>query len=72
MGYLLEHVRESADIVLLNLPPVSCAETAWLASKTSGVLLLAQRGKTKRADLTIAQTELDQAGAAVLGAVFVK
>lgn len=70
IGYLLEHVRESADIVLLHLPPVSCAETPWLAGKVNGLLLLAQRGVTKRAELKSAQAQLDQAGAAVLGAVF--
>ena len=71
MGYFLEHVRGLADIVLLHLPPLSYPESSYLGAQLNGVLLFAQRGRTKRQEITAAQTTLKQAGAHLLGAVFI-
>ena len=72
LGFFLEHVRDLAEIVLLHLPPLAYPESGYLAGQLDGVLLCAQRGRTKRRDLAQAQATLQQANTIVLGAVFIR
>ena len=72
MDYFLEHVRESAEVVLLHLPPIIYPEAAWLANRLDGVVLVAQRGRTRQRDLAQANDILLRATAKTLGAIFIK
>jgi hypothetical protein len=47
------------------------APTLLLAALADGVILVARRARTKRADLSAARAEIDRAGGRLLGAVFV-
>ena len=69
---LLARLREDADIVLLDAPPVTLATDAVeLATRVDGVLLTVNAGHTRRGDAQRAKEQLAQVGANLLGAVIV-
>lgn len=72
MGVLLGRLREAADIVLLDAPPVlQTTDAAELAPQVDGVLLLVQAGRTKRAEAQRARDLLTRIGARIIGAALV-
>jgi len=72
MADLLARLREDADIVLLDAPPVTLATDAVeLATRVDGVLLTVNAGHTRRGDAQRAKEQLAQVGAHLLGAVMV-
>lgn len=72
MAGLLARLREDADIVLLDAPPVTLATDAVeLATRVDSVLLTVNAGHTKRGDAQRATEQLAQVGANLLGAVMV-
>jgi non-specific protein-tyrosine kinase len=72
MAGLIARLREDADIVLLDAPPVTLATDAVeLATRVDGVLLTVNAGHTKRGDAQRAKEQLAQVGANLLGAVMV-
>lgn len=70
MGEILAQLRNEADILLLDAPPVvAVADAAILASKVDGVLLVVQANKTKRDLARRAKAVLEKANANLLGVV---
>lgn len=70
LARLLERLREKADVVLIDSPPVTvAADAAVLASAVDGVVLVLSAGRTKRDVAQRAKEQLDNVGARILGAV---
>jgi non-specific protein-tyrosine kinase len=67
---LIATLREQADIVLFDAPPVvTVTDAAVLASKVDGVLLVINAGRTRREYAQRAKALLAQVHARVIGAV---
>jgi non-specific protein-tyrosine kinase len=67
---LIATLREQADIVLFDAPPVvAVTDAAVLASKVDGVLLVINAGRTRREYAQRAKALLAQVHARVVGAV---
>lgn len=67
---LIATLREQADIVLFDAPPVvTVTDAAVLASKVDGVLLVINAGRTRREYAQRAKALLAQVQARVVGAV---
>ncbi len=70
MDRVLDALKERADIVLLDSPPVvAVSDAAVLATKVDGVLLVVSAGRTKRDSIQTAKAKLQKVNANVLGAV---
>jgi capsular exopolysaccharide synthesis family protein len=70
MDRILELLKERADVVLLDAPPVvAVSDAAVLATKVDGVLLVVSAGQTKRDGVQAAKTRLEKVNANVIGAV---
>ena len=70
MDRVLDVLKERADIVLLDSPPVvAVSDAAILATKVDGVLLVVSAGQTKRESVQAARAMLEKVNANLLGAV---
>ena len=70
MADVLAQLRNEADIVLVDAPPIiAVSDAAILASKVDGVLLVVQANKTRRDLARNAKATLDKANANLLGVV---
>jgi len=70
MDRVLETLKERADIVLLDAPPVvAVSDAAVLATKVDGVLLVVSAGQTKRDSVQAAKAKLEKVNANLIGAV---
>ena len=70
MKSLLARLKEIADVVIVDSPPLAAfADAAVLSNKVDGVVLVIKAGKTKRDIVKSAIPILRQAGANLLGAV---
>lgn len=70
MDKLLAQLREEADIILLDAPPViAVTDAAILATKVDGVLLVVSAGQTKREHAQRAKALLEKVNARIVGAV---
>ncbi|MBU0492704.1 MAG: polysaccharide biosynthesis tyrosine autokinase [Chloroflexi bacterium] len=70
MKQLIARLRERADVVLLDSPPVlAVADASLLAAQASGTILVVDAGETRRDAVRRAKEALDKAEAKVLGAV---
>ncbi|MCL4507136.1 MAG: CpsD/CapB family tyrosine-protein kinase [Chloroflexi bacterium] len=70
MTDVIAKLTDMADVVLFNAAPMlDVSDTAMLASKTDGVLLVVQMGKTRRADAQQAKDILTRAHARLIGVV---
>ena len=70
MQELMAKLRESADYVLFDSPPVlAVTDAAVLASKLDGVLLVINAGHTKREMAKKAKAALDKVNANIVGVV---
>ncbi len=68
MDQIIEALKERADIVLFDAPPIiAVTDAAILAAKTDGVLLVLQAGKTKREHAARARELLEQVNARIIG-----
>ncbi|GGF83558.1 tyrosine protein kinase [Paenibacillus albidus] len=68
MTALLEELRGSHDLILLDSPPaVEYSDARILASQVDGVILVARHGKSKRDALRKVKVLLEQAGSKILG-----
>ena len=73
MTALLSMLRESADIVIVDSPPVlSVADAAILAAKVDGVLLVIASGGTRLSRIQEALTILGRTTTPLLGVVLNK
>jgi len=67
---VLNAIGASADVVLLDAPPVATvADATILAARVDGVLLVVDSGRTRRESGRRAAEQLQRVGAHVLGAV---
>lgn len=70
LGEVLAQLKNEADILLVDAPPIiAVADAAILASKVDGVLLVVQANKTRRELAKRAKAMLDKANANLLGVV---
>jgi capsular exopolysaccharide synthesis family protein len=70
MEAVIARLREEADIVLFDTPPVNAVtDAAVLATKVDGVLLVFRSGSTKRDRAREARRLLDKVNANVVGVV---
>lgn len=68
MGQLIATLRQQAEILLFDAPPVlPVTDAALLGARVDGVLLVLQAGKTKREHAARARTRLEQVGARIVG-----
>ena len=65
----LNYVRKNFAYVILDAPPVSCAETKLMSTKVDGVILVIESGKTRRPVAIRAKRELEENGANILGVI---
>ncbi|ASA26019.1 CpsD/CapB family tyrosine-protein kinase [Paenibacillus donghaensis] len=65
---LLEELRATHDLVLLDTPPaVEYSDARIIAPQADGVILVARQGKSKRESLRKVKSLLEQAGSTILG-----
>jgi len=70
MDRVLEALKERADIVLLDAPPVvGVSDAAILATKVDGVMLVVSAGQTKRESVQTSKDMLEKVNANLIGAV---
>lgn len=67
---ILARLREEADMVLFDAPPlIAVSDAAVLAARVDGVILVVQAEKTKREHVQRAKTLLERVNAHLVGAV---
>ncbi len=70
MDRVLEALKQRADAVLLDAPPVmTVSDAAILATKVDGVLLVVSAGQTRRDSVQAAKAKLERVNAHLIGAV---
>ncbi len=70
MATLIETLKQQADLVLFDAPPVmSATDAAILATQVDGVLLVLSAGQTRREDSLLAIERLQKVKARIVGAV---
>jgi capsular exopolysaccharide synthesis family protein len=70
MASLVDELRMENDFVLIDTPPMlPVADATAVAVMADGVLLCVRYGRTKREQLRLVRTTLDQVGARTLGVV---
>jgi non-specific protein-tyrosine kinase len=70
MGMLLTRLKDQADVVVLQAPPVTVAvDASVLAAQTDGLLLVVRAGHTRRDRIEQAKELLQRFRARLLGAV---
>lgn len=68
MPQLLEELKASFDLILLDTPPaVEYSDARVLAPLTDGVIIVARYGKSKREALRKLKTLMEQTGSRILG-----
>jgi non-specific protein-tyrosine kinase len=73
MSNLIEHLKQQADIVLLDSPPsLAVTDAAVLSSQVDGILLVVDAGACRRELAARAVESLSKVGGNVLGAVLNK
>jgi len=71
MELLLPRLKEEADIVIFDAPPVTVAvDASVLAARTDGLLLVVRAGHTRRDRIEQAKEMLERFRVRLLGAVF--
>lgn len=70
MEQLIEQLRDAADMVLFDTPPVvAVTDAAVLATRVDGVLLVLQAGQTRRDRAREARQKLEKVKANIIGVV---
>lgn len=70
MHQLLEQLRNEADVVILDAPPVTVAvDASVLAAQTDGIVLVVRAGQTRRDHIDQAKEFLERFRVRILGAV---
>ncbi|NLX35441.1 MAG: CpsD/CapB family tyrosine-protein kinase [Chloroflexi bacterium] len=70
MATLIETLKEQADMVLFDAPPVmSATDAAMLATQVDAVLLVVSAGQTRREDSLLAIERLQKVKARIIGAL---
>lgn len=67
---VLNELYDAFDFLIIDTPPVGLfVDAAVISSQVEGVLVVVQKGKTKREAVRAAMSQLEKANAHVLGAV---
>ena len=67
---VLNELYDAFDFLIIDTPPVGLfVDAAVISSQVEGVLVVIQKGKTKREAVRAAMSQLEKANAHVLGAV---
>lgn len=67
---LLEEARKKYDMVLIDTPPLlPVIDTAVIAPKCDGTMIVVNYGNTRRRDLTETKKQLEVSGAKILGTI---
>ena len=69
MGHLLRQLEKTADVVLVDSPPVAAADTLVMAAQVDGVVLVVQPGRTDMNVALAMMEQLERTGAPVVGVV---
>ncbi|MEN6478660.1 MAG: CpsD/CapB family tyrosine-protein kinase [Anaerolineales bacterium] len=70
MGALVESLKQQADIVLFDAPPImAVTDACMLATHVDGVLLVVRAGRTRRDDTALAIERLQKVHARIVGSV---
>jgi capsular exopolysaccharide synthesis family protein len=69
MDILLNELRELAEFVIIDGPPLFLPDTIVLARKVDGLLIVARPGFTQRKDLAFAMEQVNQMGNKIIGIV---
>ncbi|MBI3977733.1 MAG: CpsD/CapB family tyrosine-protein kinase [Chloroflexi bacterium] len=73
MDRLLAELRQEADLIVIDSPPVmAVADSVVLGSRADGILMVVMAGRTRREMLVRSREMLANAGAALVGAVLNK
>ena len=73
MRELIEQLKEEADVLLFDSPPIlAVTDASILANQVDGVLLVVDAGTTRRGVAQRGKEQLDKVGANVLGAALNK
>jgi polysaccharide biosynthesis transport protein len=67
MKALIGALEDSADIVIIDSPPMVVSESLLLSSITDGVLFVIRAGRNRTGDMLRAYESLSQTGAPILG-----
>jgi capsular exopolysaccharide synthesis family protein len=71
MSSLLRNLREVADFVLLDTPPVLAVSDALiLAGMADGVVVVADAASTTRPALALTRQQLEQVGSRIVGGIY--
>ena len=71
MGSLLEHLKEVADIVLIDTPPVlTAADGVALASQVEGVIVLVNAANSRMGEMKATLGSLEKVGTPILGFIW--
>lgn len=70
MLHIMAELRQKADVVIFDGPPMMVADAQIMASLVDGVLLVLQPGKSPADEAKSTLTQLQRSGANVIGAVF--
>jgi len=69
-GYVIETAPAKYDVVIVDAPPtLECADAQLIAARAGGAVLATKRHRTGVADAIRVRSQLERAGAALLGAV---
>jgi non-specific protein-tyrosine kinase len=70
MSELIDRLKDEADYVIFDAPPVlALTDAAVLATKVDGTILVLRAGKTSRDDAREAKEQLQKVRANLLGVV---
>jgi len=69
MENILDKLKEKADLVIIDSPPLFVSDTLLLAAKVDGVLLVIQPGHTRKKNILAMMEQLKRSRARVIGVV---
>ena len=69
---LLDELKESFEVVIVDAPPLVISDAYTLASKVDGVILVLEPGQTREEQATVIRDQFARAGAKIIGIVFNK
>jgi capsular exopolysaccharide synthesis family protein len=72
IGNILNELKETFEVVIVDAPPLVISDAYNLASKVDGVILVMVPGQTREEQVKAMKEQLDRAGAKVIGVVFNK
>lgn len=69
MSRMMSNLKDMADLVIIDGPPLFVTDAIVLAKKSDGVLLVVQLGQTRRDALKLMVDQVNRTGTSILGVV---